>query len=76
VEDHAIGSAVDVYVCLCNGLTDRHVRDAATRGASRPSEVYRDCGCTRQCGACARMIRQLVDEQGRAPAHAITDCGD
>ena len=29
-----------MYICLCNGLTDTQVRDAARAGASRPSEVY------------------------------------
>jgi len=51
-----------MYVCLCNGLTERHVRDAALGGASRPSEVYPACGCTVQCGGCARTLRRIVNE--------------
>jgi bacterioferritin-associated ferredoxin len=51
-----------MYVCLCNGLTDRHVREAALAGATRPSEVYPACGCTVQCGGCARTMRRIVDE--------------
>ncbi|UFN51057.1 (2Fe-2S)-binding protein [Roseomonas sp. OT10] len=45
-----------MYVCLCNGLTDRHVRDAVASGAERPCEVYSRCGCKAQCGTCVRMI--------------------
>jgi bacterioferritin-associated ferredoxin len=51
-----------VYVCLCNALTDRHVRDAAHAGASRPSEVYAACGCAAQCGTCSRTVRQVLDD--------------
>lgn len=55
-----------MYVCLCNALTDRHVREAAANGASRPSEVYRHCGCARACGNCARGLKALVEECARA----------
>jgi bacterioferritin-associated ferredoxin len=59
-----------VYVCLCNALTDRHVRDAAHAGASRPSEVDAACGCSAQCGTCSRTVRRMLDEvtpNGRVP---------
>jgi bacterioferritin-associated ferredoxin len=51
-----------MYVCLCNALTDQHVRDAAAAGATRPSEIYGACGCAAQCGSCARTLRTLIDE--------------
>jgi len=50
-----------VYVCLCNALTDCHVREAAHAGARRPSEVYEACGCTVQCGTCSRLVRRIVN---------------
>lgn len=53
-----------MYVCLCNALTDRQVRDAVVAGATRPSEVYGACGCAVQCGSCARTMRRIMDEQG------------
>jgi bacterioferritin-associated ferredoxin len=60
-----------MYVCLCNSLTDQQVRDAARAGVDRPSEVYRACGCSVQCGACARTMRSLIDEA--APLAAAGD---
>jgi bacterioferritin-associated ferredoxin len=51
-----------MFVCLCNLLTDSHVRAAAEAGASRPSQVYEACGCSPQCGCCGPTLRQLVDE--------------
>ncbi|PZW37656.1 bacterioferritin-associated ferredoxin [Humitalea rosea] len=51
-----------MYVCLCNALTDTQVRDAACKGACRPSEVQAHCGCRAQCGTCARaMLAMLRD---------------
>jgi bacterioferritin-associated ferredoxin len=39
-----------VYVCLCNALTDRQVKQAATvAGTTKPSTVYAACGCRGQC---------------------------
>jgi bacterioferritin-associated ferredoxin len=54
--------AAPVYVCLCNALTDHHVREAAHAGAARPSEVYEACGCVVQCGMCSRTVRRIVDD--------------
>jgi bacterioferritin-associated ferredoxin len=65
-----------VYVCLCNALTDRHVRDAVHAGASRPSEVYQACGCVVQCGTCSRTVRRIVDDVaacGHAPELLAAD---
>jgi bacterioferritin-associated ferredoxin len=40
-----------MYVCLCNALTDRQVKQAATTaGTIKPSSVYAACGCRAQCG--------------------------
>ncbi len=51
-----------MYVCLCNALTERHVRDAALAGANRPSQVYCANGCIAQCGGCAPTLRRILDE--------------
>jgi bacterioferritin-associated ferredoxin len=50
-----------VYVCLCNALTDRQVKQAAaTVGTTRPSSVYAACGCRAQCGQCVRTLIDLL----------------
>ncbi|MGA3398412.1 MAG: (2Fe-2S)-binding protein [Acetobacteraceae bacterium] len=51
-----------MYICLCNALTDHHVRAAAQAGASRPSEIYRACGCAAHCGTCAMTVRRILNE--------------
>ena len=55
-----------MYICLCNALTDHHVRAAAQGGASRPSEIYRACGCAANCGTCAATVRRILNETAAA----------
>jgi bacterioferritin-associated ferredoxin len=57
-----------VYICLCNALTDRKVKQiAADGGGRRLVDVYAACGCRAQCGQCAMAILKLVREHA---AHA------
>jgi bacterioferritin-associated ferredoxin len=50
-----------VYICLCNALTDRQVKQAAAAtGTTKTSEVYAACGCRAQCGQCARALVNLL----------------
>jgi bacterioferritin-associated ferredoxin len=50
-----------VYVCLCNALTDRQVKQAAeTAGTIKPSDIYAACGCRAQCGQCVKALVNLL----------------
>ncbi|MBE9606507.1 (2Fe-2S)-binding protein [Acetobacteraceae bacterium H6797] len=49
-----------MYVCLCNGLTDQQIRNAASSGNCRLKEVYGACGCAAQCGNCAKTILGII----------------
>jgi bacterioferritin-associated ferredoxin len=50
-----------VYICLCNALTDRQVKQAAvTSGSTKASDIYAACGCRAQCGQCARALVSLL----------------
>ncbi len=52
---------VTVYICICNALTDRQVRQAAAdTGTTKSSEIYAACGCRAQCGQCARTLVSLL----------------
>ena len=53
-----------MYVCLCNGLTDRDLRPHTAIGANSVSMVYRACGCRPQCGKCVPFVRQMLRECG------------
>jgi bacterioferritin-associated ferredoxin len=62
-----------MYVCLCNGLTDRDVRNCAEDGCSSVAMVYRSLGCAPQCGKCVPYVRQMLRE---TPSTAQMEAGD
>jgi bacterioferritin-associated ferredoxin len=50
-----------VYICLCNALTDRRLKEAAASlPDGRPSDLYAACGCRAQCGQCVKAIVQVL----------------
>jgi bacterioferritin-associated ferredoxin len=50
-----------VYICICNALTDRKLKQAAADTAStRPCDVYAACGCRAQCGQCVKAVIALL----------------
>jgi bacterioferritin-associated ferredoxin len=70
---------VPMYVCLCNGLTDRDLRPhtmGATGGRCSVSMVYQACGCRPQCGKCVPFVRQMLREGSDAATSAQLDGAD
>ena len=55
-----------MFICLCNGLTDRDVRAQCDSGGCSVSMVYRGLGCEPQCGKCVPLVRQMVREASAA----------
>lgn len=49
-----------MYVCLCNGFTDRQVRAVSREASGSAAEVYRRLGCRPQCGKCVPFVRDMV----------------
>jgi bacterioferritin-associated ferredoxin len=52
-----------MYVCLCNGITERTVRQAAANGVCSLAELTRRTGCAGSCGNCAEYAEQLLHEE-------------
>ena len=51
-----------MYVCICNGVTERAVRQAASEGVRTLSELPRRTGCAGTCGGCADYAEQILNE--------------
>ncbi|MFZ2266791.1 MAG: (2Fe-2S)-binding protein [Azonexus sp.] len=51
-----------MYVCVCQAVTDRQIREAARDGARTLKDLRRDLGVTRDCGRCASCARACLDE--------------
>jgi len=62
-----------MYVCLCNGITDRDFRAHAEGEDRTVLMVYRSLGAKPQCGKCVSFVRRLLHqtaEIGRPSHHA------
>ncbi len=52
-----------MYVCLCNGFTDRDVKGAIASGANAVPGVYECLGASPQCAKCSVHIREMIQEE-------------
>ncbi len=53
-----------MYVCVCNGITDRDVRCAIReKGACSVGGVHRCMGTAPMCGKCSVQIRDMVAKE-------------
>jgi len=51
-----------VYVCLCNGVTDRQIREAVDSGCDSVGELTMRTGCGANCGSCLGMAASMIAE--------------
>ena len=51
-----------MYVCVCQAVTDRQIREAIAAGARTLKDLRRDLGVTRDCGRCACCARACLSE--------------
>ena len=54
-----------MYVCLCNGLSDRDIRRAADQGHCSVKGAYRSLDAEVNCGRCVPMAHEMIAEQRR-----------
>jgi len=54
-----------MYVCNCNGIRERHAREAIEAGARRPADVFRHCGAKPQCAKCVCDMKAMIECQAR-----------
>ena len=51
-----------MYVCVCNGHSDRDIRRAARSGLRCARAVYAELGKPIRCGRCMQLAERLVRE--------------
>lgn len=51
-----------MYVCLCNGVTDHQIRKSIHEGASSLHDLQNTLGVATQCGQCACLTQELLDQ--------------
>ena len=52
-----------MYVCVCNAVSDRQIRDAVDKGACSLFEVQCQLPVGACCGRCEDTASQVVSEQ-------------
>lgn len=62
-----------MYVCLCNGITDREIRQAADSGVNSMRQLGKELGVGTQCGRCACTAREILRECRRPDYMALAD---
>ena len=60
-----------MYVCICNGITDHAIRDAAAAGCRSMPELTMRTGAGSTCGSCIEMATAILDEAIAARAQAL-----
>ncbi|GAA0719182.1 (2Fe-2S)-binding protein [Dokdonella soli] len=55
-----------MYVCVCNAVTDRTIREAAGTGVHTFAELSRRTGCADCCGSCEDLAREIFDDALRS----------
>jgi len=53
---------VAMYVCVCNGHSDRDIRSAARSGLRCARTIYAQLGKPLRCGRCLQTAERLVQE--------------
>ena len=56
------GTLTAMYVCVCNAVKDRDLREAAASGCRSFGEIQARTRVSTCCGRCEPMAREIVDE--------------
>ena len=51
-----------MYVCICNAITDKQIRQAAEAGVRDLWGLQRELGVGTNCGACKEMASDIIRE--------------
>lgn len=51
-----------MFICICNGITEKQIRDAVCCGADDLSELQVQLGVGAGCGTCTAFAEQILTE--------------
>ena len=54
-----------MYVCICNAVTEKMIRQAAAEGVRSLGELTRLTGCSGECGSCADLAEEVLRDAHR-----------
>lgn len=65
-----------MYICICNGVTEREIRGAAELGCNTLADLSRDLGVATCCGKCEPQARSILNACASCPGRAGCGGGD
>jgi len=60
-----------MYVCICNGLRDKQVRNAIKNGADTAGRIFKAHGCKPECAQCVGCMRNVIKEETLSSEHLL-----
>ena len=51
-----------MYICICKGITDGQIRQAVSNGAASIKDLRKQLGVASQCGKCACLAKNVLNE--------------
>lgn len=60
-----------MYVCLCNGITDRQIKATVAAGATSLADLQNQLGVANCCGCCAQLASSFLDNTKQVSANNI-----
>jgi bacterioferritin-associated ferredoxin len=58
----AMASEIGMYVCVCNSVTDRQIRQAVQHGCKSMEDLRRELKVATCCGKCEASARCVLGE--------------
>jgi len=52
-----------MYVCICNAITDKQIRQAADDGVSDLWQLQKELGVASNCGKCKQVAVEILGER-------------
>jgi bacterioferritin-associated ferredoxin len=59
-----------MYICLCNNVTDRQIRESVNRGADTLPAVQRHLPVATCCGRCEDTAVELIETERTRKGYA------
>lgn len=51
-----------MYICICNAITDKHIRKEVANGACRMRDLNQRLGICSDCGKCGKHAHKVLRE--------------
>lgn len=57
-----------MYVCVCNAITERTIRELVTQGYHSLDEIQALTGCSGTCGRCSEHAEAVIEASLARPS--------